>query len=372
MHLEELFRHVVDAGGSDLILRTNGRPSMRVNGDVRFLSDIKLKPQMAEEIMKRVLDRRQQEQFFKTGEADSAFDVEGVGRFRVNVFRQRGKLGFVCRHVKSDIPKLGDLMVPTDQLVKLAKLRRGLVLVTGIAGSGKSTTLAAMINWLNQNERRHIVTLEDPIEFMFDDHLCTINQREVGVDTLSFSSALKSVVRQAPDLIMVGEMRDQETIRAALQAAETGHLVFSTLHTVNAVQTIERIIAFFEPHHHDLIRMQLAMMLEGVVSQRLVPRSDGEGRIPAVEILLSTPTVRDMLADGRTRELGRAIAEGAEYFGSMTFNQSLVRLVKLKAISLEDAMAAADNPDELKLELRGISKGTRPKGNTYDPSSSVF
>jgi twitching motility protein PilT len=373
MRLEDLFRHVVDAGGSDLILRTTGRPSMRVNGEVRFLSDILLKPAMAEEILKRVLDRRAQELFFKTGEADSAFDVEGAGRFRVNVFRQRGKLGFVCRHVKSNVPLLGDLMLPTDQLIKLSKLHRGIVLVTGIAGSGKSTTLAAMINWLNQNERRHIVTMEDPIEFMFEDQLCTINQREVGVDTLSFAAALKSVVRQAPDVIMVGEMRDQDTIRAALQAAETGHLVFSTLHTVNAVQTVERIISFFEPHHHDLIRNQLAMMLEGVVSQRLIPTSDGEGRIPAVEILLSTPTTRDMLAEGRTRELGRAIHEGAEYFGSMTFNQSLVRLIKMKAISLEDAMKAADNPDELKLELRGISKGTRPSSSgSYDKVATIF
>ena len=359
MKPDELFRHMVQAGGSDLIVRTLGRPSIRVDGRVRFLSDIPVTPAFAQEMLDQILDQRQQDAFFRTGEADAAYDVPGLGRFRCNVFRQRGRLGFVFRHVKSKIPALADLNLPEEQIIKLARLRRGLVLVTGTAGSGKSTTLAAILDWMNRNVCRHIVTLEDPIEFLFEDQKCTINQREVGVDTLSFHAALKHVVRQAPDAIMVGEMRDKETVEAVLQAAETGHLVLSTLHTVNAVQTVERIMSFFPPHHHNLIRMQLSMLLEGVVSQRLLPRRGDYGRVPAIEMLLGTPTVRELLAEGKTRELSKAIYDGAEYFGSMTFNQSLVRLIKLGKISLEDALSHSDNPDELKLEMRGISKGGR-------------
>lgn len=368
MDIENLFRHVVDAGGSDLLLRVNGRPSMRVDGRVRFLSDIVLTARMADKILGQVLDELQTEQFFRSGEADSAFEIDGVGRFRVNVFRQRGRLGFVCRYVNNELPTLEDLLLPTDQLIKLAKLRRGLVLVTGVAGSGKSTTLAAMLNWLNQNEHRHIVTLEDPIEFLYEDNQCTINQREVGVDTLSFSAALKHVVRQAPDVIMVGEMRDRETAEATLAAAETGHLVMSTLHTVNAIQTVERIMSFFPPHHHKLIRMQLAMLLEGSMSMRLIRRRGQKGRIPAIELLLATPTVKEILAEGRTLELEKAIFEGADHYGTLTFNQSLARLVNLHTITVDEAMAAADNPDELKLELRGFSKGRRNKSMFEKPA----
>jgi twitching motility protein PilT len=231
--------------------------------------------------------------------------------------------------------------------------------VTGTAGSGKSTTLAAMLDWINRNEARHVVTLEDPVEFLFTDDKSTFNQREVGVDTTSFAAALRSVVRQAPDVIMVGEMRDPETVASALQAAETGHLVFSTLHTVNAVQTVERILSFFPPHHHNLVRMQLAMLLEGVVSQRLITRRDGGGRVPAAEILLATPTAREMLADGRTRELTRCIEDGHEHYGSQTFNQSLAKLVKTGKIAIEEGLSASDNAEGLKLELRGIVRGGR-------------
>lgn len=359
MGIDELFASLVEAGGSDLIVRTLGRPSIRVHGEVRFLSNIPTSPTLCQQLFERILDSRQQKRFFQEGEVDAAMEIEGVGRFRANVFRQRGRLAFVFRHVKDHVPDMEELLLPKEQLVKLARLRRGLVLVTGTAGSGKSTTLAAMIKWLNSNERRHIVTLEDPIEVLFEDERCTINQREVGVDTLGFTQALKHVVRQAPDVIMVGEMRDRETVEATLAAAETGHLVFSTLHTVNAVQTVERIISFFPPHQHMLIRMQLSMLLEGVVSQRLIPIREGGGRVPAVELLLATPTVREMVNDGRTRELSKAIEEGREHYGSMTFNQCLVRLIRMGKISLAEALESSDNPDELKLEMRGISKGSR-------------
>ncbi len=356
---EELLQQLVQSSGSDLIVGTNRRPSVRVDGKVWFVADTPVDPALSQELFDRILDEHQQEHFFRTGEADSAYEVQGIGRFRVNVFRERGRLAFVFRHVKSTIPKLDEIMLPEEQLIKMARMRRGLVLVTGVAGSGKSTTLGAMLDWINKNEQRHIVTLEDPIEFMFADDRSTVNQREVGVDTLSFASGLRAVVRQAPDVIMVGEMRDQDTVMSVLQAAETGHLVFSTLHTVNAIQTVERIMSFFEPHHHDLIRTQLAMSLEGVVSQRLVPRRGSLGRVPAVEMMLSTPRIKELLSEGKTRELERAIYEGAEYFGTMTFNQSLVRLIRREDITLEEAMHASDNPDELKLEMRGISKGGR-------------
>jgi len=359
MKPEDLFRHLVQRQGSDLILRVGGCPAIRIDGSVQFVSDIPVTPALAQEAFEYALDESRQEQFFRVGEADAAFEIAGVGRFRVNVFRQRGKIGFVFRHIKSTVPPLDTLNLPEDQLIRLARLRRGLVLVTGTSGSGKSTTLAAMLDWLNHNERRHVVTLEDPVEFLFDDDKSTFNQREVGVDTLSFDVALKHVLRQAPDVVMVGEMRDTNTVEAVLRAAETGHLVLSTLHTVNASQTVERILSFFPPHHHNLIRMQLSMLLEGVVSQRLVARRSAAGRVPAIELLLATPTIRELLAEGRTRELGKAIEEGAEHYGSMSFNQSLVRLLRLSKITMDDALAASDNPDELKLEMRGIMKGGR-------------
>jgi twitching motility protein PilT len=259
--------------------------------------------------------------------------------------------------VKELPPTLEDLHLPVASIQRLAMLQRGLVLVTGVAGSGKSTTLAAMLHHMNERTNRHIVTIEDPIEYVFRDGKCAITQREIGIDTPDCHTALKSVVRQSPDVILVGEMRDHETVTATLTAAETGHLVLSTLHTVNAVQTVERIISFFPPHQHQTIRLQLALVREGVVSQRLITRRNAPGRLPAVEILLGTPTVKEMILEGRTRELPEALEEGHEYYGSQTFTQSLVQLVRDGLIDVEDALAYADSPDELKLALRGITKG---------------
>ena len=357
LDLDRLFRIMVSEKASDLILKTGSCPAIRVDGRIRFISDTKIEPRFSQQVLRQVLDDLNQESFFNCGEVDVAFELPGVGRFRANVFRQRGHIGFALRHVKDDVPSLQDLNLPAEQLERLASLQRGLVLATGVAGSGKSTTLAAVIQFINTHFEKHIITVEDPIEFMYHDRKSVVTQREVGGDTMNFHAALKHIVRQTPDVILIGEMRDKETMEAALAAAETGHLVFSTLHTVNAIQTVERIISFFPPHQHGLIRQQLSMVLEGVISLRLLQMRDTFGRVPAVELMLATPTVREILSEGRTNELARAIYEGADYFGTQTFNQSLVKLYKAGNISYEDALASADNPDELKLEIRGISKG---------------
>jgi twitching motility protein PilT len=232
--------------------------------------------------------------------------------------------------------------------------------VTGTAGSGKSTTIASMINYINQTEERHIITVEDPIEFTFTDQKCVIDQREIGQDTDSFVAALKNAVRQSPDVIFIGEMRDIETMEAAINAAETGHLVFSTLHSMNAMQTVDRIINLFPTHHHAFLQLQLSQLLEGVVSQRLLPTKDGTARMPAVELMSSTPTIQELLLHGKTRELYKAIKDGS-YYGCSTYNQALKSLLERDLITLEDALSAADSPDELKLELRGISKDNQQR-----------
>ncbi len=354
-----LFSKMIAEKASDLFVKVGAPAALRVAGKVRFMEGAPFTPDAVNSMFDQVADPRTRSQFDATGEADTAYELYGVGRFRVNIFRQRGYIGFVYRHIQTRIPDMEDLNLPAATLKKLASLSRGMVLVTGIAGSGKSTTLAAMINHVNKVQPRHIVTIEDPIEYLFVDDKSVIDQRELGMDTQSFSAALKHVVRQSPDVIMIGEMRDLETVEAAMAAAETGHLVFSTLHTVNAMQTVERIINFFPPHQHEFLRMQLALLLEGVVSQRLIPTKDGNARVPAVELMVATPTVRELLHEGKTKELYKALKEGS-YFGTQTFNQSLKELYARDLITLEEALTAADNPDELKLDVRGIVKGTKP------------
>jgi twitching motility protein PilT len=267
----------------------------------------------------------------------------------------------VMRVIKSKIPTFEELNLPPENLKKLASLPRGLILVTGIAGSGKSTTLAAMLEYINENFSKHLVTVEDPIEYVYQDKRSIIDQREIGHDTQSFVDALKYVVRQSPDIILIGEMRDKPTMEAAISAAETGHLVFSTLHTPNAMQTVDRIMNFFEPHEHNFLRVQLSQLLEGVISQRLIPTKDLSTRVPAVEIMMATPTVRELLAAGKVRELYRATREG-RYFGCITFNQSVKDLLDRDLITVEDAIDNADSPEELRLELRGITRDAGKAG----------
>ena len=359
-NLRDLLRVMVHENASDLVLKANGCPALRVAGVIRFLGDRPLPASLVREFVSEVLDERLRRELDELGAADVAVALPGVGRFRCNAFQQCGDQGLVFRSVKAEIPSFKELNLPVEPLKRLASLNRGLVLATGVAGSGKSTTLASMLEYVNRTMSKHIITVEDPVEFCFEDKRSIINQREIGSDVSSFPHALRQAVRQSPDVILIGEMRDAETVSAALAAAETGHLVFSTLHTVNAVQTVERIITFFPPHQHELVRTQLALNLAGVCSQRLVRHKDGAAMVPAVELLLNTPTVREHLEAGATRSLPKALEDGG-YYGTMTFDQSLIRLLQDGSVSLEDALAASDNPEDLQLQVRGITHGSTPR-----------
>lgn len=358
--LRDFLRIMVKENASDLVLKANGCPAVRVAGVIRFLGDQPLPAELVRSYVSEVLSERGEQEFREHGATDTAVALPGVGRFRCNAFHQCGEQGLVFRAIKSDIPSFKDLNLPVEPLKRLASLKRGLVLATGIAGSGKSTTLASMLEYVNRTMNKHIVTVEDPVEFRFEDKRSIVNQREIGTDVSSFPQALRQALRQSPDVILIGEMRDADTVAAAISAAETGHLVFSTLHTVNAVQTVERIISFFPPHQHELVRMQLALNLAGVCSLRLIKNKDGTSMVPAVELMINTPTVRDLLEQGETRMLPKALAEGS-YYGTMTFNQSLIRLFQAGNINLEDALAASDNPDDLKMQMRGITQGAGPR-----------
>jgi len=361
MELGVLLAATVRARASDLFLKCDAPAAFRVDGLLR--RDVLPKDEQSalldaaflEKVVQTVLVARGREVFDKEGEVDGAYEQAEIGRFRVNVFRQRGKIGIVFRHIPPTILSLTELNLPAAQIQKLCAAQRGLVLVTGVAGSGKSTCLAAMVDYINSTSRRHIITIEDPVEFVHEDKLSLIEQRELHLDTRSFSTALKHSVRQSPDVILVGEMRDSDTMETALSAASTGHLVLSTLHTVDAVQTVERVIGYFPPHFHELVRMQLALVLQAVISLRLLRRSDGTGRVPAVEMLMGTPTVRDLLQKGQTRQLPATLRGGGQY-GAQTFGQSLKQLIDAQVISQEEALAAADSPEELRLELQGISR----------------
>ncbi len=356
MELLDLLESMVEQRAPDLILKVGARPTMRARGGLIQLAEEELTRDFLLRVVASLLDDRRMETFVRGTEVDLAYEVAGLARFRVNVFHQMGMPAVVFRHINAEVPTFAELNLPAEQLVKLASLRRGLVLATGVAGSGKSTTLAAMIEHMNQHQGRHIVTIEDPVEFLFTDKQCVISQREIGSDTADFSTAIKYALRQAPDVIVIGEMRDRATVEAAVNAAETGHLVLSTFHTINAVQTVERILSFFPEHQHQLVRLQLSMVLSGVVSLRLLNSMDGQSRIPAVELLLPTPTVREMLKQGRTDELPKALASDT-FFGTMTFAQSLQKLYTSGKIAMQDAIASADNPDELKLAFAGVSRG---------------
>jgi twitching motility protein PilT len=348
--LEAALRRVIETGGSDLHLKVPSPPLIRIHGRLEPIPDAdRLMPQDTDEVLRQmVTDEKKLAEFEENLELDFSFGLQGAGRFRVNAFHQRGSVSFVFRAIPSDIKTVDELNLPSA-INDLADEERGIILVTGTTGSGKSTTLAAMIDRMNTNHAKHIVTIEDPIEFLHRDKQSIINQREVGQDTLSFKAALKRVLRQDPDVILVGEMRDEETVRTALSAAETGHLVLSTLHTVDAPESINRIIDFFEPHMQPQARAMLAGTLKGVISQRLARTADGKGRVAVCEVLKATARIKDMVMDPElTGNIPEAIAEGG-YYGMQTFDQALLGHLQAGRIEMDVAMAMATSPHDFKL-----------------------
>jgi twitching motility protein PilT len=370
MELNEILQVALRGGASDIHLKAGLPPMFRVDGALMPLKDARrLPPEEIGRMALGIMNEFQKEKYKQTNEVDLAYGVPGLGRFRVNVFQQRGTLGIVLRVIPFKIQSIEQLMLP-KVLEKICGEQRGLILVTGTTGSGKSTTLAAMIDHINATETSHIMTIEDPIEFLIRDKRSIVNQREVGVDTISFGQALKSALRQDPDVILVGEMRDLETIETALTAAETGHLVMSTLHTLDATETINRVISAFPPYQQKQVRLQLGAVLKGVISQRLVPRADGKGRVPAVEVLLATARVRELIEDkDRTKEIPDAIAQGHVSYGMQTFDQSLMFLLKSGVISYEESLRQASNPDDFALRVSGVSGTSDSKWDTFEKAA---
>jgi twitching motility protein PilT len=355
MDLNQILMEALSQEASDVHIKEGAPPIFRVNGVLQPWA--KLKPFDHNDLSKiafGLMNDWQKERFIKNREVDMGYEVYGLGRFRVNVFQQRGKLRIALRIVPYQIKNLEELHLPSV-IRDISLEQRGLILVTGTTGSGKSTTLASMIDIINNHRNCHIITIEDPIEFVHEDKKSIIDQREVGSDTSTFSSALRVALRQDPDVILVGEMRDFETIETALTAAETGHLVLSTLHTLNATETITRIISVFPPYHQKQVRLQLSGVLKGVVSQRLVPRVDGKGRVPAVEVLVSTARVRECIIEkDKTNEINDAMARGVTSYGMQTFDQSLMFLMQERLITYEEALKHCNNPDDFALRVKGI------------------
>ncbi len=360
MELVDILKVAMKANASDIHIKAGLPPVFRVYGRLVPLKDgARLTPEDVNKIAMSIMNPGQREKFKQNNELDLSYGVPGLGRFRVNVFQQRGTIGIVFEQL--NLPKV---------MEKLALEERGLILCTGTTGSGKSTTLAAMVDYINSNKTAHIITIEDPIEYLFRDKKSIVNQREVGVDTPSFASGLRAALRQDPDVILVGEMRDFETIETALTAAETGHLVLSTLHTLDATESINRIVSVFPPYQQKAVRLQLASVLKAVISQRLVPRADGKGRVPAVEIMITTARIKELIIEKeRTREIPDAIAKGFTTYGMQTFDQSLLSLLRKNLITYEEALRQATNPDDFALRVKGIVSTSDSKWEHFDKST---
>ena len=375
MDLAQLLKCAVERKASDLHLKVGTPPILRIDNRLVALPD---QPRLTQDavlaVVSAILTPKQMERFQERNEIDLAHSLPNLGRFRVNIFRQRGMVGVVLRVIPVRIQTIAELHLP-PVLERLALEPRGMILVTGTTGSGKSSTLAAMIDHINANRSGHVLTIEDPIEFLHRDKRSLINQREVGADTASFGDALRSALRQDPDVILVGEMRDYETISTALVAAETGHLVLSTLHTLDATETVNRIISVFPPFQQKQIRLQLAAVLKGIVSQRLIPRIDGKGRVPAVEVCVATGTVRECIIDSdKTRTLTDIIAAGVSQYGMQTFDQSLMLLYRKSLISYEEALLWCSNPDDFALKVRGVESAadaTWQAGGQEEPPADI-
>lgn len=355
LKIDDLLRAAYQAGASDLHIKAGSQPFMRTGGELKPITDA---PRLAQEdtldMAFSMMSNRQKQRFKEISEVDIAYGVPGLGRFRANIFQQRGTVGMVLRVIPDKVRAVTELSLPPI-VERIADERRGLILVTGTTGSGKSTTLAALIDHINQTRSGHIVTIEDPIEFLHRDRRSFVTQREVDVDTRSFAEALRGALRQDPDVILVGEMRDHETIETALTAAETGHLVLSTLHTLDATETITRIVTSFAPHQQKSVRIQLAGILKAIISMRLIRGVNGTDRVPAVEIMTSTGLIRDyIINEEKTTLIRDAIAQGTSQYGMQTFDQSLFNLHQSGMISLEEALHGATNPDEFRLRIAGI------------------
>ena len=356
MSIKKLMQEMVDKGGSDLFYRAGGIPRLRVDGRIISLGDKVLTVEDLVQATEELTNAKQREVFKSKMDVDFAIYLDDFGRrFRVSIFMQRNWPSIVIRNVRNSISTFEELNLPTEILKRLSLETRGLVLLTGSMGSGKSTTIASMIEYINCNAKKHVLTAEEPIEFTFEDSQSIINQRELGIDVSSYASALRAFTLQSPDVMFIGNIRDYETVSSALTAAETGVLVLSTLHTINASQTVERLVNFFQPHQHQEIRNQLAVLLKGVISLRLVPSKNGVGRIPAAEVMLLTPTISRLIREGKVWEIPQFIDDGA-IFGMQSFNQSLIKLVNSGKITLEDAVLAADSREEFMLAYKGIKK----------------
>ncbi|HEX5003992.1 MAG TPA: type IV pilus twitching motility protein PilT [Gemmatimonadales bacterium] len=357
-NFKKAIAEMVRRNGSDLLLKVGRPPTVRVNGELTALEFPPLRPEDLKALAEQIMTPRQVKEFAEKKEADFAIGVPGVGRFRTNIYQQRGTLAFAFRAIPYEVKTIRELKLP-PVLEEVAVRPRGLVLVTGITGSGKSTALAAMINHVNQNRRVNVITIEDPIEFLHRDQMANISQREVGSDTLTFGAALRHVLRQDPDVILIGEIRDSDTLDTALKAADTGHLVFSTLHTTDATQTINRVISFYPPHQHQEIRSLLSTALQAVICLRLVPKKDGTGRVPAAEVLINTAAVADNIRDiEKALNIPDLIAEGTISYGMQSFDQSLMKWYKEGVVSYESALFYSSNPSEFALRVSGVSSAS--------------
>ncbi len=359
MKLDDILKVAFKNKASDIHFKVGMPPVFRINGSLVLLKNAdRLTPEKIAEMAWTICSPRQKERFLEDNEIDLAYGIAGLGRFRVNIFKQRGTIGIVLRAIPMQVLTFEQLNLP-PVLKKIANERRGLILATGTTGSGKSTTLSAIIDYINSTRTEHIMTIEDPIEFLHRDKKSIINQREIGFDTTSFARSLKSALRQDPDVILVGEMRDLETIETALLAAETGHLVLSTLHTLDATETVNRIISVFPPYHQKQVRLQLSSILKAILSQRLVQKADGKGRVPACEIMIATARIKECLAEkDKTKEIVDAIGQGYVSYGMQTFDQSLMLLMKQKLITYETALKQTTNPDDFALKVKGISSAS--------------
>jgi twitching motility protein PilT len=365
--LRKTLGKMIEMGASDLHLRVGVRPIVRIDGKLQEIEGEPLTVADTKDAIRSVLSPKQQEYFISHKEIDLALGVAGLARFRVNIFLQRGSIAMAFRRVAIQIPSLEELNLPSV-LGDIALSERGLILVTGTAGSGKSTTMAAMIHKINQEKIANVISLEDPIEFLHLNEKSYISQREIGTDSDSFSAALRNILRQDPDVVMIGEIRDTDTMSVALTAADTGHLVLSTLHTINATETIHRIIAFFPLHQHEQVRLLLSSTLQAIISLRLLPRADKKGRVPVVEIARVTGAIRECILDPqRTTEIPDYIKKGASQYGMQTFDQSLLKLLRENIISYEDAIRVSTNPDELSLVIQGIQSSDE---GTWKPFES--